>query len=838
MSPSRVRKFAFCFALAATVPHLFLGQTISKTASPQRIVVTVTDENGVAVPSARVFLQASPQGPALRCETDFAGRCQFTSLTAGSYQVRVQKEGFYALALPAVQVGATANLDVTLSHQQEVREVVNVVESPPAIDAAQVAKQETLTGLEIVNIPYPTTRDYRNALNFIPGVVQDTSGQPHLAGGETYQALTLLDGFNITQPANGLLLARVSTDALRSVEVQTSRYSAEYGKASAGVLSLNTGIGDDHYRFAATNFIPSVQNRKGLQLDKVDPRFTVSGPLRKGKMWFFDALDGEYDNVVFKQLPDGADTDPVWRASNLAKLQANLSARNILTTSFLFNHFHDEHLGLSPFNPVQATPVDAESADVATIKDQHYFKGGELLEAGFGFIQYGLKQTPLGTLPYFISPETTGGNYYFSGQTRARRYQALSNLYLSPKHWHGQHELKFGGDFDRLVYDANFQRQPISFLREGQQLPANATCIDVTPSPCSRYSVFSGGGNLMTRNFESTAYAQDRWLLTNRWLVESGVRLDWDEIVRRTLFSPRLAATYVLDSEGNTKLSAGIGIVYDATSLFLIARPAAGQRLDYFFDPVGNPVGAPVLTTFAADRSTLEEPRYVNWSLGLEQKLPWTIYLNASFQERRGSYGFVYNTANSAPGGNFVLQNTRDDRYDAFQTNLRRSFRERYVVLVSYTRSRIRSNQVFDFNVDNPLFSPQAPGPYPWDTPNRIITWGLLPFFKLPLIKQTDLAYSMEARTGFPFNVVNDQQQLVEPPGSRRFPNYFSLNLHLEKRFHALGFYWAVRGGYDNITDNKNPVVVNNDINSPAFLTFYGFNGRSFTARLRFLGRK
>jgi hypothetical protein len=33
--------------------------------------------------------------------------------------------------------------------------------------------------------------------------VQDSSGQPHVAGAQTYQTLTLLDGFNVTQPANG-----------------------------------------------------------------------------------------------------------------------------------------------------------------------------------------------------------------------------------------------------------------------------------------------------------------------------------------------------------------------------------------------------------------------------------------------------------------------------------------------------------------------------------------------------------------------------------------------------------------------------------------------------------
>ena len=70
------------------------------------------------------------------------------------------------------------------------------------------------------------------------------------------------------------------------------------------------------------------------------------------------------------------------------------------------------------------------------------------------------------------------------------------------------------------------------------------------------------------------------------------------------------------------------------------------------------------------------------------------------------------------------------------------------------------------------------------------------------------------------------------------FPNYFTLNPHIEKRFHAFGFYWALRGGFDNITGRKNYGTVNNDVNSPQFLAFSGYEGRGFTGRLRLLGRK
>ena len=149
--------------------------------------------------------------------------------------------------------------------------------------------------------------------------------------------------------------------------------------------------------------------------------------------------------------------------------------------------------------------------------------------------------------------------------------------------------------------------------------PSPNTCLTLAPAqnPCTLYSTFSGGQPSATYNFEFSAYAQDRWLIGNRLLVESGLRLDWDEIVRTALLSPRLAGTYVLDNSGNTKLSAGIGLIYDPTFLFLIARPYAGERTDYFFNNVGQQTGT-VLTTFSVNRNPLVAPRFVNWSLGLE----------------------------------------------------------------------------------------------------------------------------------------------------------------------------------------------------------------------------
>jgi len=822
---------AFVIALASP---LFLAAQVSPAqhaGEARPLTIDVVDENGVAVAGARVELHA---GGSVGCETDLAGRCAFPRLPAGRWRVEVQKEGFYVVSLPAVE--APGSLEITLHHQREVRENVNVVESVPAIDPEQVSSTEQLTGIDILNIPYPNTRDYRYALEYIPGVVLDPTAQPHIEGAEVYQTLVLLDGFNVTQPASGQLLVRPSTDALRTVTVETSRVSAQYGKGPAGVLSLETGIGDDHFRFAATNFIPSFQNKKGWAFDKVDPRFTVSGPIVKGKLWFFDGLDGEYDNVIIPDLPPDQNNDTVWRAGNIAKVQANPTTHDIVTASFLADWLHDEHQGLSTLAPPATRPTDRESVFVASVKEQHTLGEDKLLEFGYAYSRYSLRQTPVGDEPYILTTNGTLGNYYSRAATQATRSQGIANFYL-PHQWHGRHDLLFGGDFEHLAYDQQIERSPISSLRKGETLAPGATCLGPPPvpanaSPCALYSVFSGALPSTTSNNEASAYAEDRWSAVPRLLIQPGLRFDWDQIVRQPRFAPRLAGTYILDHSGNTKVSAGIGETYAATPLSLVALPLQGSRRDYFFDPAGR-LNAVVFSSFSVDRTALEAPRYVNWSLALERKLPAQIFLKAEYLNREGTNAFVYNTPGGVRSTNFVLQNTRTDHYTAFRIDLRRTFHKSYLVTASYTRSSSTSNQVLDYSLDSLLISSQVPGPYAWDAPNRFLTWGLV-----PLVRGFDLAYSFEVRSGFPFSVVNQQQQLAIPPGVYRFPTYITLNPHIEKRFHALGCYWALRGGFENITNRQNPYTVNNISGSAQYLMFSNFDRRAFTGRIRFLGRK
>src|SRR6516162_2374060 len=149
----------------------FLCQRTPAQSSPAaaKLSITVADENGTAVSGARVELDSPAFATAPWCTTDYAGRCQLSSLVPGTYSLRVEKPGFYQATQPDIQVGQTLSLDVVLSHQREVREVVNVVESPPTIDPAQTSSEEQITAVQVIDIPYPNTRDYRKLINLIPG---------------------------------------------------------------------------------------------------------------------------------------------------------------------------------------------------------------------------------------------------------------------------------------------------------------------------------------------------------------------------------------------------------------------------------------------------------------------------------------------------------------------------------------------------------------------------------------------------------------------------------------------------------------------------------------------
>jgi len=799
------------------------GQTSAVNA---QVLLTVVDENGLAVSGAQVVVQESGHTE-IRLPTDYAGHCVFVLQGTEPYRLRIAKPGFYEAVLNQADP-LLRDVRVVLNHEQMVLQQVSVTASVPGIDTEQTSDKSTMNLPEIINVPYPTSRDIRNLLPFYPEVVQDTTGQVHVAGSETWATLDLLDGFDIRSPVSGILAMRVSADAVRSIDEEATRYPVEFGRSTGGVLAFYAGTGDNRFRFNATNFIPSFRDTNGLRFDNFVPRITFSGPLVRDRAWFFDGLEAEYDDIYIRELPSGADTNHLLRGSNLIKFQANLSSANIVSGGLLFNDYHSPYDGISSLAPQQSTTKRNTIAWLPYLRDQQSFHNGTLLDLGLGVVRFRDGYEPHGASSFQVTPELLLGSYFENLSSRSQRAEGNAAVYLPPRKWAGQHNLKAGIDVDHIGFDEAVTRAPVSYLREDGTL--------------LRSSDFPAAAPFSRHNLEAGAYLQDRWTPFTGLLIEPGLRFDWDEIIRRPLVSPRLAAIYSPSrAEGRTKLSAGIGLYYEHTQLEYLARALAGIRYDTYFAADGvTPDGPPLETTFSANDGLLREARALNWSVGVEQKLPGSLYVRANLLRKivLSEFTYVNQSGPAALSGNYALTNSRQDHDNLVGIDARRTFAGGYTLFAAYTHSSSHTNAAIDYVPTLTMLGSQQSGPLAWDTPNRVLSWGWLPFLAPGFKKRWDLVYTLDWHSGFPFTAVNANYQVVGQAGSQRFPNYLSFSPGLEWRFHLRGAYFGLRGVIENVTDSRNPIVVNNVVDSPQYGVFSEFEGRAVTARIRLMGAK
>ena len=784
--------------------------------SPGQLQVTVMDQNGQPLALVIVIVQQDDKTVAQE-RTTASGSVALRKLAPGTYKVLIQKQGFYSAAVQKVEIasGQQMPLEVRLQPVREYREEIEVTAQPSPIDPEESSSSQSVTAADISNIPYSSTRDYRNVLPYIPGVIADSGGQIHVVGASTQEVQDYLDGFEVSQPAGGALGLRLNPDSLRKVDVRSSRYSAQFGKGSGGLLDLQVQDGDNRFRMNATDFVPTFQNVKGIQLNNWTPRAYVSGPLVRDKIWFDLSHEGETDYNVVKELPDGADTNRVWRIADLGRLRMNLTPGNVLTASTLLNVQDSRDSGISPFDPISVSTNNHSYLYLLGLKDQITVARDTLMEFGVALHRSQTSSLPQGELPYVLGVTDRAGNFYMTNRNHSTRTQGFGNLFLRPWKFAGTHQFTVGGRADRVVYQGDIQRGPLEFLDAN-----NALLREITFSP-------TPGFGLSTT--ESSAFVQDRWIPVQRLLIEPGVRWDHDSFIQRNFVSPRIAATVLADLKSETKISAGVGIYYDRTNLALVSNAVQGTRTNTFFAPVAQTF----TDTFTVNPLQLAMPRYTNWSVAIDRRLPAKVYARLEYISRHGQHGWAYE---GQPGSGFTLQSDRQDRYDAAQLTVRKELKRGYPMLIAYTRSKTTSNRTVDFSIDAFLEGNQASGALPWDAPNQMTAWGSYPlFWKL---RKFDFAWSMIWHSGFPFVTVDQFGTILSGPGQFRLPDFFTADPAIERKFTYRGYRWAARVGIDNVTGRLNPFFVDNNVNSPTFLTFFGTVHRTLNGRIRFLGKQ
>lgn len=785
------------------------------------LTVTVLGPNGQPISAALITLEQN--GKVITRERTLpTGTVSLQGLHPGPYRLVVERDSFYPVVLEKVEIitGQKLPVEVRLQAVREYREEVEVEARPSPIDPEQTSSAHSITQEDITNIPYPSTRDYRNVLPFIPGVLADSSGQIHVGGSSTQQIQDYMDGFEVSQPASGSLGVRMNPDVLRRIEVRSSRYSAQFGKGSGGLTDMEIQDGDNKLRYNATDFVPTFQNVNGFHLNNWTPRAYVSGPVVRDKVWFDVSHEGENDLNIVKELPDGANTGTTWRIADLGRLRMNLAPGNVLTTTALVNLFNGEHLNISPFDPIPTTFNAHQSLYFVGLKDQITVAKETLFEFGTGFHRTKNDNPAMGDAPWILRPSGRSGNFYLDNQNFSTRAQAFANLYLRPWHLLGAHQFTVGGQTDRIVFHGDLTRRPILF-QDDTGLALRTVTFSNTPAPFFSLSTVETG-----------AYVQDRWLPFSRMVIETGARWDRDSFLNRDVFSPRIAGTALLAKASETKITAGVGIYHDRSNLNVYSQSLQGSRSDeMLFVPVPFTINA----NFIADPSLLSLPRFVNFSAGIERRLPWSIYGRLDYLKKDGKGIWAWE---QQPNGSYILEGQREDRYDAIQVTVRKELKRGYPFSFSYTRSHARTNEALDFSIDNLITGTQFGGPMLWDAPNQVTSWGGYPLPSFWKFRGFEFYCSMLWRSGYPFSTVDEFDRLVQGPDAHRFPDFLTVNPAIEKKFTLKGYRWALRAGIDNVTDSLNANNVDNNVNSPTFLTFFGLGHRTFNGRIRFLGRQ
>jgi hypothetical protein len=299
---------ALCLALA---PLAALAQTESG-----RIIGTVTDESGAVLPGATVSLKNLGTQASRSTISDTGGGFSFAGLQPGLYEVTAELTGFASQRYKAtVNVGGTSTVAARLGvgQQTEVIEVMAGAEvqvNTSTQDIATIVNERQLRELPTVS------RNPYDLVALSGNVVRDNSGADAamsmrgtgfaINGQRSSSTNVLLDGSaNNDEFAAGVGQA-IPLDSVQEFSIITSNFSAEFGRASGGVVNVATKSGTNEWKGNLYEFFRGSDlsantydnNANGIEKGKYDRHqagFTLGGPIKKDKAHFF--LGGEFIRV-------------------------------------------------------------------------------------------------------------------------------------------------------------------------------------------------------------------------------------------------------------------------------------------------------------------------------------------------------------------------------------------------------------------------------------------------------------------------------------------------------------------------------------------------------------
>lgn len=302
-------RLPICFLLLAFFACALVSTSFAQTAS---VTGRVSDSSGAVVPGAQVTVTNQKTGLARDSVTNGEGYFTIPLLPPGDYRLSVKKDGFKPVVRPEVvlNVEQVARLDFTLE-TGAVSDTVTITSDAPIMNTETSSVGQVVDNKTVVTLPL-NGRNYSQLAVLAPGATPNPGSRTEdgfsLNGNRLFQNSFQVDGADNNNyifgvDTNTTQALRPSVDAIQEFKVETANYSAEYGRAAGGVISVAIKSGTNQIHGSAFEFLRNDSldaanffvNKNRLR--KAPLRYnqfggTVGGPIWKDHTFFFFSYQG------------------------------------------------------------------------------------------------------------------------------------------------------------------------------------------------------------------------------------------------------------------------------------------------------------------------------------------------------------------------------------------------------------------------------------------------------------------------------------------------------------------------------------------------------------------
>jgi hypothetical protein len=801
--------FLHAQAAAAQSPAGIISGTVSLPAP---------DGQPVVVPGVTLSLTCAGMEPRSDVSNEL-GQFRFADVPAGACSVVAELQGFQsAVKAIAMKPGETADVALRLD-LEALHEQVNVTAGPDTVEGSPIAARiERITASVMQTAPIASER-FQDALPLIPGVVRGPDGLLNISGTRSNQGALMFNSADGTDPVTGEDAIELPIDAVSAVQVRGSAFAPEFGLSAGAVTTVETQRAGDAWHITVNDLEPRLRRRAGefRGIESWTPRFTIGGPLIKGKINFLESVQYEYSQTRVFGLPAFRSDTKLQSFESFSRVDWTITPTDQFTGSVMVSPRKTTYAGLNTFNPQSVTP-DVENHNVlASASDQVVVGDSGVLETRVSVKQFDSTIYPSqGRGSMVLAPDVNSGSYFNDQDRTSRRVEWLSTYAFTPLG--PKHLTKIGAGVTYETFDGVSTSRPVDIARENGTLGQEIS--------------FIGNGLLNRGRTALRGYGQDLWTVSSRLSVLFGARYDYDSFTGDVNVAPRGSFTVVASGDGRTILRGGGGTFYDPIPLNVASFVQMQERATTSFDADGvTPVGPTVLMRNVVARA-IHTPRSINWNLELDREWLKNFFVRVGYQQRDDRFEPILNPITAASGAPALLLATDGrSRYREGQLTARYQFHGADQIVASYTRSSAVGN-LNDFNtyfgnIENPVIRPDARGPLPWDAPNRYLFWS-----NVSLPRGVTVFPVLDVRTGFPLSVMDEDRNFV---GARneagRYPTFVSLDMQVSKRFRLFHHNATVGLKVFNITDHFNPRDYQGNLASADFGAFANSVGRTFRGK-------